>query len=176
MNDSKYRYILYVIVVVILSTIGIQAYWNYKNYLSSKQQLINDVQTSIDKAVDDYYANLAENSTIGFSFQGMSQTNFIKDGRFDSIMSSISESDTDGFSGIDSIDPNLLDGIAVVKGPKADSIINQMQLNETVEFKDSPSNRITHVNIDSLSGYYKNIDTLFSDKDLRNFTSKIIIS
>jgi len=175
MNDSKYRYILYVIVVVILSTIGIQTYWNYKNYLSSKQQLINDVQTSLDKAVDDYYANLAENSTIGFSLQGMSQTDFIKNGRFDSIMSSISGSDTDGFSDVDSINPNLLNGISVVKGPKADSIINQMHLNK-FEFKDSPSNRITHINIDTLSIASKHTDTLFLDKNLRNFTSKIIIS
>jgi signal transduction histidine kinase len=176
MNDTKYRSILYVIVIVILSTIGIQAYWNYKNYLSSKQQLVNDVQTSLDKAVDDYYANLAENSTIGFSFQGMNQKDFLKNGRFDSIMSSITESDTDGFSGIDSINPSLLNGVSVVKGPKADSIISQMQLNATVDFKDSPSNRITHINVDTLSIASTNKDTLFSDKSLRQFTSKIIIS
>nr|WP_321229760.1 HAMP domain-containing sensor histidine kinase [uncultured Psychroserpens sp.] len=176
MNDSKYRYILYIIVIVILSTIGIQAYWNYKNYLSSKQQLINDVQTSLDKAVDDYYANLAENSTIGFSLNGMSQTDFIKDGRFDSILSSINESDINGFSGIDSINPNLLEGVAIVKGPKADSIIDQIQLKSIVEFKDSSSTVINHIHIDSLSKYSKNKDSKFSEKDLRNFTSKIIIS
>jgi two-component system phosphate regulon sensor histidine kinase PhoR len=173
MNATKYRYILYVIVIVILSTIGIQAYWNYKNYLTSKQQLINDVQTSLDKAVDEYYANLAEKSTIGFSLKGMSQTDFIKDGRFDSIMSSLSESDIDGFSGVDSINENLLDGVTIVKGPKADSIINQMQINGTVEFTDSPSSLINHIHIDSLS---KNEDTKFSEEDLKSFTSKIIVS
>jgi two-component system phosphate regulon sensor histidine kinase PhoR len=173
MNDSKYRYILYVIVVVILSTIGIQGYWNYKNYLSSKQQLINDVQTSLDKAVDTYYANLAENSTIGFSLKGMSQTNFIKDGRFDSIMSSITESDINGFSGIDSIDPSLLDGVSIVKGPKADSIISQIHINGSVDFKDSPSHMMDHIHVDSLS---KSKDLDFSEEDLKNFTSKIIIS
>ena len=176
MNDSKYRYVLYIIVIVILSTIGIQAYWNYKNYLSSKQQLINDVQTSLDKAVDDYYANLAENSTVGFSLQGMNQKDFFKNGRFDSIMSSIGESDTNGFSGIDSINPNLLNGVSVVKGLKADSIINQMQLNGTVEFKYSPSNRIKHVNVDKLSIASLDKDSLFLEKNLRKFTSKIIVS
>nr|WP_321245790.1 HAMP domain-containing sensor histidine kinase [uncultured Psychroserpens sp.] len=176
MNDSKYRYILYVIVIVILSTIGIQAYWNYKNYLSSKQQLINDVQTSLDKAVDAYYANLAENSTIGFSLKGMSQTDFIKDGRFDSIMSTITESDINGFSGVDSINQNLLDGVTIVKGPKADSIINQIHLNGTVEFKDSPSNLTNHIHIDSLSKYSKTDKVDFFEEDLKNFTSKIIIS
>lgn len=176
MNDSKYRYILYIIVIVILSTIGIQAYWNYKNYLSSKQQLINDVQTSLDKAVDDYYANLAENSTIGFSLKGMSQSDFIKDGRFDSIISSIDVSGTDGFGSTDSLNPKFTDGVSIIRGPKADSIINQMQLNGTVKFNDSHPNTINHINIDSLSRYSKNKDSIFSDKDLRNFTSKIIVS
>ncbi|WP_353779613.1 ATP-binding protein [Winogradskyella sp. 3972H.M.0a.05] len=68
MNDKRYRYTLYLIVIVIITTIGIQVYWNYKNYLNSKQQLINDVQVSLDKAVDDYYANLAKRATIGFAF------------------------------------------------------------------------------------------------------------
>ena len=176
MNDSKYRYILYVIVIVILTTIGIQAYWNYKNYLSSKQQLINDVQTSLDKAVDDYYANLAENSTVGFSFQGRDQKDFFKNGRFDSIMNSIGEPDTDGFGGIDSINPNLLEGVSIVKGPKADSIISLIHLNGSIEFKDSPSNHITHINVDTLSTNSKTKDKLILEKDLRNFTSKIILS
>ena len=70
MNDSKYKWILYTIVLVIMTTIGIQVYWNYKNYLTNKQQLVNDVQTSLDKAVDDYYTNLAERTTLGLSLSG----------------------------------------------------------------------------------------------------------
>lgn len=68
MNNKKYKLILYFIVLVILSTISIQFFWNYKNYLSSKQQLINDVQVSLDNAVDHYYATLAEENTIDFAF------------------------------------------------------------------------------------------------------------
>ena len=68
MNDKRYTYILYAITTVIVTTIGIQIYWNYKNYLTNKQQLINDVQVSLDMAVDDYYANLAEQTTLGFAF------------------------------------------------------------------------------------------------------------
>ena len=69
---------LYIISIVILSTIGIQVYWNYKNYQINKQQLINDVQVSLDNAVDSYYANLAERSAIeGYAIQTNS-----KDGLF----------------------------------------------------------------------------------------------
>ena len=65
MNDTRYRVILYIIVVVILSTISIQVYWNYKNYGINKQQLLNDVQVSLDNAVNNYYANLAQQSSVG---------------------------------------------------------------------------------------------------------------
>jgi two-component system phosphate regulon sensor histidine kinase PhoR len=59
MNGFKYKSILYLISAVILATLCIQVYWNYKNYLTGKQQLANDVQTSLDNAVDQYYTELA---------------------------------------------------------------------------------------------------------------------
>ena len=80
MNANKYKWILYTIVAVIIATIGIQAYWNYKNYQTNKQQLINDVQISLDKAVDDYYAALAERTTFGFILEGDHQKNAFKEG------------------------------------------------------------------------------------------------
>ena len=64
MNDIKYRWILYLISSVILITLCAQVYWNYKNYEIGKQQLINEVQSSIDKAVDNYYTHLAKNSSF----------------------------------------------------------------------------------------------------------------
>lgn len=59
MNGLKYKSILYLISAVILATLCIQVYWNYKNYQIGKQQLANDVQTSLDNAVDQYYTGLA---------------------------------------------------------------------------------------------------------------------
>ncbi|WP_047548041.1 sensor histidine kinase [Psychroserpens sp. Hel_I_66] len=173
MNDAKYRYILYIIVVVILSTIGIQAYWNYKNYQSSKQQVINDVQTSLDKAVNDYYSNLAENSTIGFSLDGMSQKEFIKNGKFDSIFSAIKVTDTNGFGSTDSINPDFTEGVTIVRGSKADSIIRQMQLNNNDQFNDSSSASINQIVRDSLD---QNTFEKKLPEDIKKFTSKIIVS
>ena len=69
MKQLKFQWILYIIVAVIISTIAIQVYWNYKNYQTSKQQLINDVQVSLDNAVDNYYANLAQDNTIAFALE-----------------------------------------------------------------------------------------------------------
>ena len=68
MNDMRYKWMLNTIVVVILCTIVIQVYWNYKSYLTNKQQLINDVQVSLDNAVDNYYASIAQHNTLALAF------------------------------------------------------------------------------------------------------------
>ena len=79
MNNERYRYILYFIVAVIVTTIAIQVYWNYNNYLNNKQQLVNDVQTSLDKAIDDYYAALAQRTTFGIFIKGEEEKNAFDD-------------------------------------------------------------------------------------------------
>jgi len=67
MNNLKYKGILYFIAAVILATLCIQVYWNYKNYRIGKQQLINDIQTSLDNAVDSYYTDLAKSKSFNWS-------------------------------------------------------------------------------------------------------------
>lgn len=121
MNDSKYRFSLYVIIVVILTTIGIQAYWNYKNYLSNKQQLITDVQVSLDNAVSTYYSNLAEKSTYKFSFkEGEVNEKMIinNDTIYDRILGDVDFVEYDAI--LDTVHP---DDITVFKNVKADTII-----------------------------------------------------
>lgn len=68
MEKFRYGWIFNTIVIVVMCTIAIQVYWNYKNYLTNKQQLINDVQISLDNAVDNYYAKIAEQNTLAFAF------------------------------------------------------------------------------------------------------------
>lgn len=122
MNDKRYTLILYVIVFVILGTISIQVYWNYKNYLSNKQQLINDVQVSLDNALETYYADLAEQSTIAFAFEGNTDALFDRGNRLDSIFQKLDFS-SKGITGLDSLNVKLIDGISIYKGNKADSAL-----------------------------------------------------
>ncbi|NRA94052.1 MAG: HAMP domain-containing histidine kinase [Psychroserpens sp.] len=122
MNDSKYRYILYIISTVILATIGMQVYWNYINYKANKQQLINEVQTSLDKAVDDYYAALAERTTLGIFLEGDNQKDAFKEGSdLQKILKSIDEDDH-SFTNLDSINVSDMEGITILRGFKADSM------------------------------------------------------
>lgn len=127
MNDVRYKWILYIIVIVILSTIGIQVYWNYKNYLNSKQQLINDVQISLDKAVDDYYAQLAERTTIGFIFDNFDLNKITDSGTFKTIMAS-TDYHQKRFKNLDSIAFGTIEGVSVVRGLKADSLLLESQV------------------------------------------------
>ncbi|WP_299098881.1 HAMP domain-containing sensor histidine kinase [uncultured Winogradskyella sp.] len=165
MNDVRYKWILYTIVVVILGTIGIQVYWNYKNYQTSKQQLINDVQISLDKAVDDYYTALAEQSTIGIFLKGDQQKDAFKEGsKLQNFLKNLDESNI-GFSNIDSLDVTAIDGITILRGRKADSMAKK---------EDEKLNPLTienfHLKKDSLKN--KGIDF----KTAEFLTSKVMIS
>jgi signal transduction histidine kinase len=168
MNDKRYQWILYVIVFVILGTIAIQVYWNYKNYLVNKQQLINDVQISLDNVVDAYYANLAEKSSIGFFIETTSQENFFgDDGKFDSIIQKLNIT-RKGFSNLDSLDIGIndIDGIKVFKGVKADSLLNSIHNNAVVPKKNALGFKKRMLTIDDS----ESID------NLKTLTSKVIFS
>jgi len=47
-----------------VATIGVQFYWNYKNYEENKQRVANEIQLSLDNAVEEYYSSLAKSNFI----------------------------------------------------------------------------------------------------------------
>ena len=169
MNDSKYRYILYVIVIVIIATIGIQTYWNYKNYLTNKQQLINDVQVSLDKAVDDYYTALATRTTLGISLEGDHQKNaFGENSELEKLLEQIDETNGE-FTNLDSLELNSIEGFTIVRGHKADSMMRRNNRENQPLSEKAFKRRIEslHKNTDSFKLDVSNIEML---------TSKIVIS
>jgi signal transduction histidine kinase len=170
MNEKRYQWILYVIVFVILGTISIQVYWNYKNYLVNKQQLINDVQVSLDNVVDTYYATLAEKSSIGFIIESTSKKDiFEEEGIFDSLMNKINISKKD-FSNIDSIfvDANYNRGVKIFKGLKADSLLSSTHNNHSFETPQKNSIEI--------SKHFLSKNDSISIDNLKNLTSKVVVS
>lgn len=52
--------IVYLIGLIILITLSIQAYWNIINYQSNKVLINNEVLTAFDNSVNSYYTNLAK--------------------------------------------------------------------------------------------------------------------
>ena len=84
MPNAIYRKLLYFICGVISVTLGIQLYWNYKNYEDGKQQLIREVQSSADSAIDSYFIDLAKRNTIGISLTEDDQ--ILENTRVDSLL------------------------------------------------------------------------------------------
>ncbi|AXG69721.1 alkaline phosphatase synthesis sensor protein PhoR [Kordia sp. SMS9] len=66
MKPQRSSWILYGIIATIAITIAVQVYWNYKNYQTNKQQFINQVQISLDNAVEAYYADIAKKDRVMF--------------------------------------------------------------------------------------------------------------
>jgi len=158
MNSKKLKWILYVILFVIASTISIQVYWNYKNYLINKQQLINDVQISLDNAVDGYFENLAKQQTRSF-FSSNSNHNC---------------DSTYNYNALDLIIDNM-------KVPNMDSIMS-LNINESIqvfqtEYNDSIFTKIRH---STFNDPQKNFSFINSQDSLNNkfeqLTSKVVIS
>ncbi|GAB5401546.1 MAG: HAMP domain-containing sensor histidine kinase [Aureisphaera sp.] len=89
MKALQYKGILYFITTVIVATFCIQVYWNYKNYSASKQQLMNDVQASLDNAVEQYFTELAADDSFEFigkepTFKDFMKTDSLLNGHFKS--------------------------------------------------------------------------------------------
>ncbi|PCI00401.1 MAG: two-component sensor histidine kinase [Flavobacteriaceae bacterium] len=90
MKQAKYTYLLILISITIALTIGAQLYWNYTNYLTNKQRITNEIQLSLDNALEEYYADLAKNNYFSIIEEGpYTSGNFLKNIPFDSILSEI---------------------------------------------------------------------------------------
>lgn len=66
MKSGKYKYILLFITITILATIGLQVFWNIKNYKENKIQLIKEVQTAFDASIEYYYVEDSKNNFLAF--------------------------------------------------------------------------------------------------------------
>lgn len=62
MKIKNYHYTLTFISFTILATIGLQIYWNIKNFAENERQLINEVQNAFDNSVDNYYTEDLKNT------------------------------------------------------------------------------------------------------------------
>jgi len=60
MKTANYRGIFYFISLTIIITIGVQFYWNYNNYQLNRQRVANEIQLSLDNALEEYYAEIAK--------------------------------------------------------------------------------------------------------------------
>ena len=135
MNTKKYRWILYIITVTVIATISVQVYWNYKNYQQNKQRVLNEIQISLDTAIEEYFADVTKNSTIAFvDMSGDSilskerASAFFEKINFDTIFKKTSSSSLPNkkskkiFKDFRNVNPEKISDISFFRGEKADSI------------------------------------------------------
>ena len=149
MNGFKYRRILYFISIVILITVLVQAYWTYKNYHQEKNQLITDVQISLDQAVDSYYTRLARNNTLEYFSDSIPKDSIIMGVHLDQL---ISKMDTLNESLNKEVQLDSNKKISIIKSGITDNIsieINDKNpgyhhlLNDSVKIIKDPINLLT---------------------------------
>jgi signal transduction histidine kinase len=87
MDIKKYQRIFYLITATIITTIAVQLYWNYKNYEENKRHVTNEIQLSLDNAIEEYFAKLAkeEFTTIINLTEEKGSTSSNNEVKFDSI-------------------------------------------------------------------------------------------
>ena len=81
MNAKKQHWTLYSITATIVLTIAVQLYWNYNNYLDNKQRVKNEIQNSLDTAIDEYYTDLSKSNFFAIiDYDSInSKSSFLKD-------------------------------------------------------------------------------------------------
>lgn len=152
MKKRPYLFSLSLISVVILLVLGIQIYWNYKNYQIEKRQFINEVQTVFNDAIDDYYIELGKNSTVGFFTT--SKNTVLSSPKFDTVISTIFPKGK--IPNIKNIAPSSIKNINIVKGSTAITQYKKMseQTVQTPEdsstIKSFVSSIIISIQLDSL--------------------------
>ena len=67
MNEKNYKWVVGLIVLIILATIGVQLFWNFREYQVNKQHLISKVQRSLDNSVEAYFANITRTGIIKYN-------------------------------------------------------------------------------------------------------------
>ena len=66
MKRKKNFYLVLFISITIFATIGLQVFWNIKNYNQNKTRLIAEVQTALDKSIEYYYVDYLKDNFVAF--------------------------------------------------------------------------------------------------------------
>jgi two-component system phosphate regulon sensor histidine kinase PhoR len=86
MKTKNFKFIITLITLIILATIGLQVYWNIKNYHENKRQFVIEVVNALDNGIESYYIEDAKNNFIAFvSDSTMKTDSFIDKIRLDTF-------------------------------------------------------------------------------------------
>lgn len=177
MNLKKQHWTLYFITATIVLTIAVQLYWNYNNYLDNKQRVQNEIQSSLDTAIDEYYTDLSKSNffTIIDYDSINSKSSFLKDFWNEDINSSKSKVSissikiSSDYKGDVSSIPKILDSIFITDTIEFE--FNDEKITPKKSTKYQPEVQRLKINYDSLK-FQKGIQSvaIALNNDEINFT------
>lgn len=136
MNTKKYNWILYLISATIAITIAVQLYWNYKNYEENKLRITNEIQSSLDDAIEKYYLELAKDDFTTIIDIGESSDSGTKRHiRFDSLIKN-------SYTFKESDPLKKRDSFGSVKFPKATFDITSISINSDEKIDEKKNDSI----------------------------------
>jgi len=177
MDAKKQHWTLYFITATIVLTIAVQLYWNYNNYSENKQRVQNEIQSSLDIAIDEYYTDLSKSNffTIIDYDSINSKSSFLKDFWNEDINSSKSKVSissikiSSDYKGNVSSIPKILDSIFITDTIEFE--FNDEKVTPKTSTKYKPEVQRLKINSDSLK-FIKGIQSvaIALNNDDINFT------
>lgn len=156
MNTKKFNWIFYLIASTIVVTIAVQFYWNYNNYINNKTRISNEIQISLDNAVEEYYSSLSKKNFFAI----VGATNIT----IDSTRTNLILRDTWHIDTTRMKNPRL----------KINSV--ELRSSNRTDFDKFPSllDSMLHSDLDLKGAYrrgYRHIDSSRADKGIRIYTN-----
>ncbi len=178
MKNKNYNYILFFISLTIVATIGLQLFWNVKNYKENKVRLINEVQIALDNSVENYYVEDVKNDFVAYvnSNDSIKTEDFIESVQMDSLFKNHQALRHASKKKVkkDSIKTSTIIEYKVNSTFKTKSLHEKVDLDSVKKQLDSAS-KINSKNVASLTVFTgkKSVDSISEIKDL---TNRIVIS
>lgn len=157
MKSKKQLSILLYICFTILATIGLQVYWNLKNYQENKLRLINEVQIAFDNSIEHYYVEDIKNDIKQDS--PVKNVKFINNVMYNPIFKKVINSENNAISNKKSKNNSA----GVLK--KLDSV------SAKPEIKLSLSNEVQKVSIDKAYSNLKNVYTITTKHKVKKYNA-----
>jgi signal transduction histidine kinase len=181
MNTKKYRWILYLITLTVITTITVQVYWNYKNYLQNKQHVLNEIQLSLDTAIEEYFAELTKKSRIAFLDTTSNIANrtknlevFFSKTNMDSLFKNNQTKIRKINTGLIKTDSKNISAVKIFRGKSADSIDNLEGFANKIIISISQDS-LEYSKIDSLLKKQLDYKNISLDYHLNHFNNDSII-
>lgn len=195
MKSKNYKYIILFISLTIIATVGLQVFWNIKNYKENKVRLINEVQIALDNSIEYYYVEDIKNDFIAYvnNNKSVNTEDFIESVKMDSLFKKhkVKKKLKKDFAKIDSTKTTAFIAYKINSTSKNNTVNEKVKLDSIRKQIDSiskingantiesfPKNSIDKIkpsNIASLTVFTgkKSVDSISA---IKNLTNRIVIS